>query len=258
MRPMNLPHSEAAVSRRSARTVPRSRLRATPRAAAPVDAPTRRARRGRLRGRRGSMHDQDDRRAEDDDEQRREDAPDEREQHLDRRLGRLLLGALAALDAQLLGLDLEHLADRDAQLLGLDDRADEVGERRDLGARDDVPQRLAARLADADLGQRPPELLGERALELLDDLAERRVEAEAGADGDRQQVEGVRDLEQDRLLALLDAAAEPELRERCSRSSAPTRIQQEVERERADRDRAPRKTNRRMNRIAADDRRRWP
>ena len=34
--------------------------------------------------------------------------------------------------------------------------------------------------------------------ELLDDLAERGVEAEAGPDGDRQQVERVRDLQQDR------------------------------------------------------------
>ena len=53
----------------------------------------------------------------------------------------------------------------------------------------------------------------ERALELLDDLAQRGVEAEAGADGDRQQVEGVRDHQQDGLLALLDPAAEPELRD---------------------------------------------
>ena len=58
----------------------------------------------------------------------------------------------------------------------------------------DVAQRLAARLADADLGQRPPELVGQRALELLDDLAQRGVEAETGPDGDRQEVEGVRDL----------------------------------------------------------------
>ena len=125
-----------------------------------------------------------------------------------------LLGALAALDAELLRLDLEHLRDRHTELLGLDDRADEVRQRRDLGPRDDVAQRLAARLADADLGQRPAELVGQRALELLDDLAERGVEAEAGPDGDRQQVERVRDLEQDRVLALLDAAAEPELRDR--------------------------------------------
>ena len=221
MRPMNLAHSEPAVSSRLGEDASsRSRLRATPA--------------------QGGGHGTGDRDAslgcratplprpmmirmiagpEDDDEQRREDAPDEREQHLDRRLGRHLLGALAALDAQLLGLDLEHLGDRHAELLGLDDRPDEVREGRDLGARDDVPQRVAARLADADLGERPAELLGEGPLELLDDLAQRPVEAEAGADGDRQQVEGVRDLEQDGLLALLDPAAEPELGDRCSRTA---------------------------------------
>ena len=75
----------------------------------------------------------------------------------------------------------------------------------------DVAQRFATRLADSDLGQRPAELVGQRALELLDDLAQRGIEAEAGPDGDRQQVEGVRDHEQDRLLARLDPAAEPEL-----------------------------------------------
>ena len=83
---------------------------------------------------------------------------------------------------------------------------------RDLGARDDVAQRVAPRLADADLGQRPPELVDEGPDHLLHDLGQGGVEAEAGPDGDRQQVEGVRDLEQDRLLAGLDPAAEPELR----------------------------------------------
>ena len=131
-------------------------------------------------------HDRDDRRPEDDDEQRGEDAPDEREQHLDRRPGGLGLGPLTALDPELLGLDLEHLRDRHAELLGLDDRADEVGQRPDLGPGHDVAQRLTARLADADLGQRPAELLGERALELLDDLRQRGIEAEACADGDRR------------------------------------------------------------------------
>jgi hypothetical protein len=167
---MNFAHSEAATSTRSARTVPRVLRR--PCGAAWPEVPD----------------DQDDRRAQDDDEQRREDAPDQREQHLDRRLGRHLLGALPALDPQLLGLDLEHLADRHAELLGLDDRPDEVGERRDLGPRDDVPQRVAPRLADADLRQRPPELVGERPLQLLDHLAEGGI-GWAGADGDRRQVE---------------------------------------------------------------------
>ena len=132
-------------------------------------------------------------------------------------IGRLrghLLRALAALDAELLGLDLEHLRDRHTELLGLDDRADEVGQRPDLGAGHDVAQRVATRLADPHLGQRSPELVRQRALELLDDLAERGVEAEAGPDGDRQQVERVRDHQEDGLLALLDAPAQPELGDR--------------------------------------------
>src|SRR6266550_8285608 len=158
--------------------------------------------------------DQDDGRPKDDDEQRREDAPDERKEHLDRGLGGLLLGALTALDAELLRLDLEDLRDRHTELLGLDDRADEVGQRGDLGTGDDVTQRVAASLADPDLGERPAELLGQRTVELLDDLAEGGVEAEAGPHGDRQQVERIRDLEQDRVLALAHPATEPELRDR--------------------------------------------
>ena len=151
------------------------------------------------------LDDQDDRRSEDDDEQRREDASDEREQHLDRCLGGHLLRALASLDAELLRLDLEHLADRDAQLLGLDDRADEVGQRRHLGPRHDVAQGVAARLAHPDLREGPPELVRQGAVELLDHLAERGVEAQAGPDADREQVQRIGDLEQDRVLTSADA-----------------------------------------------------
>ena len=81
-----------------------------------------------------------------------------------------------------------------------------------LGARDDVAQRVAAGLAHPDLGQRAPELVRQRPDQLLDDLAEGGIEAEAGPDGDRQQVQGVRDLEEDRLLAGPDPPAQPELR----------------------------------------------
>ena len=101
----------------------------------------------------------------------------------------------------------------------------------DLGSRDDVAQRLAARLADADLGQRPAELFGQRPLELLHDLAERGIEAETGPDGDRQQVEGVRDLQQDRVLALANPPAEPELGDRVAEQEADD-AHPEVERDR--------------------------
>ena len=81
IKPMNFAHSEPATSSSVARTDPRVTLRTTNRVTESLL---------------GSeiLDDQNHRRAEDDDEQRREDASDEREQHLDRRLGRLFLGAL--------------------------------------------------------------------------------------------------------------------------------------------------------------------
>src|SRR3712207_8363926 len=47
------------------------------------------------------------------------------EDHLDRRLLRLLLGPLAPADAHLLRLHAQHGGDADAELVGLDDRRDE-------------------------------------------------------------------------------------------------------------------------------------
>src|SRR3954468_14168282 len=87
MRPMNRAHSPSATSRRSARSVARLTFRA--RSGVAIRAGVRDL---DLQ----VQHDQDDGRPEDDDEQRREDAPDEGEQHLDRRLGGLLLSALAS------------------------------------------------------------------------------------------------------------------------------------------------------------------
>src|SRR3954467_6679469 len=204
MRPMNRADSPSATSRRWARSVSRLTLRARisvamrPAAFRDLDLQV--------------QDDEDDGRPEDDDEQRREDASDQREEHLDRGLRGLLLSALAPLDAELLGLDLEHLRDRDAELLGLDDGADEVRQRSDVRARDDVAQCVATRLAHADLRQRAAELVREGTLKLLDDLPQRGIEAETGTDRDGQQVQGVRDHQQDGLLACLDLAAEPELR----------------------------------------------
>ena len=63
-----------------------------------------------------------------DDEHRREDEEDGREDHLDRRLHRLLLGGGLAADARVGGLDAQDAAERDAELVGLDDGADERGQ----------------------------------------------------------------------------------------------------------------------------------
>ena len=101
----------------------------------------------------------------------------------------ILIGALAAISSARWRRSMRSCSDwtwstlliGHAELLGLDDRADEVGQCRHVGAADDVAQRVAAGLADADLGQCAPELVGQRALRLLDDLGQRGVEAEAGA-----------------------------------------------------------------------------
>ena len=191
---------------------PRLRLRATP---APRDAPRRRRRPrpercrprrlARRRPRRDRqprscrlLHDQDDGRAEDDDEQRREDAPDEREQHLDRRLGRLSSARCrrsmrscsdwtwSTLEIETPSCSAWMIAPMKFVSAGTSVR----GMMSRSASRRALPTRISAsaRRNSSD----------ERALELLDDLAQRGVEAEAGADGDRQQVEGVRDLQQDR------------------------------------------------------------
>ena len=53
-------------------------------------------------------------------------------------------------------------------------------------------ERFGAALADPHLAQREAELLGQRAVHVLVQLGQRRVEAETGLDADREQVERVR------------------------------------------------------------------
>src|SRR3981081_3230108 len=65
-------------------------------------------------------------RRKDDDEQGREDAADGRQDDEDRGARGLLLRALTALHAHLLGLDPQDLRHRHTELIGLDDRGDEA------------------------------------------------------------------------------------------------------------------------------------
>ena len=53
-------------------------------------------------------------------------------------------------------------------------------------------QRVLPRLADAHLAEREPELVDQRAVHVLDELRDRRVEAEARLDADGEQVECIR------------------------------------------------------------------
>src|SRR3979411_1177676 len=89
------------------------------------------------------------RRSEQDDPQRREDAADHRQHHLQRRLGRLFLGALAALAPHLVGLDAEDFSDAGAELLRLDDGLDEVVQVLYPAAPAHLVHRLEARTAEA-------------------------------------------------------------------------------------------------------------
>ena len=147
------------------------------------------------------MGEVEERGAEDDQEHRREDEDHGREEHLDRRLHRLLLGGGLAAQARVGGLHAQDPAERDAELVGLDHRAHEGGDLRRRHALGQLLQRVVARLADADLAERERELVDERALHVLGQLRERAVEAEAGLDRDREQVERVRQLRADGLAA---------------------------------------------------------
>ena len=168
----------------------------------------------------------DEGRAEDHDEHRREDEDDRREEHLDRRLHRLLLGGGLALEPAVGRLDAQDLAERDAELVGLDDRAHERGDLGRVDAPGELLQRLRARLADAHLAERERELVDERALHVLGQLRDRAVEAEAGLDADREQVERVGKLPPDLLPAARRAAADDP-----ARRDAPARREREREQE---------------------------
>src|SRR4029077_9829162 len=101
---------------------------------------------------------------------------------------------------------------RDAELIGLDDRGDEVRELLLLDAIGDAAQGFLPRLPDALLACGALELFREGALQLLGHLHERRVEAEAGLHGDREEVERVWKRLEDLLAAAAGAGAEVEVR----------------------------------------------
>ena len=64
-------------------------------------------------------------------------------------------------------------------------------------------ERVLSALADPHLAEREPELLGQWALHVLGQLRDRAVEAEAGLDADREQVERVGEIGADLLAAPL-------------------------------------------------------
>ena len=142
------------------------------------------------------------------DEQRREDAEHHRDQHLDRRLLRPLLGQLTALDAHLVGLGAQHAADRHAERVGLEDGEHERADLGDVGPGLQGSHGVGPRRAGSHLAEHAAELVGQRARHRGDRAVERLLEAEAGLDADREQVEDVGQLVAQLVLALLDPAVE--------------------------------------------------
>src|SRR3989441_612188 len=146
------------------------------------------------------------------DEERGEDTADRRQHDEDRGPCRLLLGALAALGTQRLRLDAQHLRHRHTELVGLNDRGDEALQLLYIDALADPPQRFLTGLADALLASGAFELVAQGSLHLLGYLHESGIEAEAGLDRDREQVERVGELFEDRVAASAGPVAQVEVR----------------------------------------------
>ena len=110
------------------------------------------------------------------------------------------------------GLGSQHVGDRDPVGVGLDHGTGESSQVVDIGPARQALVRLPSRAAHLDVLQRSDQLLGQRAVAVAAGLGHGRLEAESGLDGDGHLVEGVGQLERDRLAALLAAAVQQELR----------------------------------------------
>ena len=110
------------------------------------------------------------------------------------------------------GLHAKDAAERDSELVCLDDRPRERGDLGDARPLGELLQRVLAALADAHLVERERELLAERPFDLLGDLHDGGVEAEAGLDADGEQVECVREILAKPLLTRADLLVEDEVR----------------------------------------------
>ena len=133
---------------------------------------------------------------------RREDQPDEREEDLDRRLLRPLLGGRPPALAHLHGEVAHDLADRDAERLALADRAHERAHAVACPTRSSMfASDLVGRQAHGLLLHRQAQLVAERAAEALGRDLHRAGEAEAGLDRDHEQVHELGQLVVDPLQA---------------------------------------------------------
>ena len=98
------------------------------------------------------------------------------------------------------GLHAKDATERDSELICLDDCPRERGDLGDARSVGKLLQRVLAALADAHLVERERELLAERPFDLLGDLHDGGVEAEAGLHADGEQVERIGEILAEPLL----------------------------------------------------------
>ena len=143
-------------------------------------------------------------RHEGDDEDGWEDEEDEREDNLDRGFHGLRLDVLAAAFADVVGLVLEGLTHASAEALGLDDGGHEKRDILEATAVGHAAHGGAAHDAHANVVLHAAAFVDKGALHARGDLRERGVEGKARLHTDAEQVEHLRQLVLDLLLAALD------------------------------------------------------
>ena len=109
-------------------------------------------------------------------------------------------------------LHAQDASERRAELVRLHDRPDERRHLGRSGPLGQLLQRIRPALADPHLAERQLELLGERARHVLGQLRDCSVEAEAGLDAHRQQIERVGKLRDDGRLPALRALRDDDRR----------------------------------------------
>lgn len=147
-------------------------------------------------------------RNEGDDEDGWEDEEDEWEDDLDRGFHGLGFDVLATAFADVVGLVLEGLAHAGTEALGLDDGGHEERDVLEAAAVGHAAHGGAAHDAHADVVLHAAALVDEGALHARGDLRERGVEGKARLHTDAEQVEHLRQLVLDLLLAALDGRIE--------------------------------------------------
>src|SRR6516162_6032566 len=118
---------------------------------------------------------------------------------------------MPTLHARGVGVNAQRLSERRAQLVRLDEGPHQSLHILHAGPIAESSERLGPRTSSSYLELRAHQLLVQRArapFRLLGDAGQGRIEAHAGLDADHQEVEHIRQSEQDLSLTLLDSIVE--------------------------------------------------